>query len=458
MNRQLLLALQKRNTERLEVLQAKLNEEGLTQEELDAINAEIETISAELTDVAEALANMEEAEDQEDSEARSKDQGHEDESEDESKDDEDTENESSENNQGEARGNVTPEARAAAMTAIKKTLATKNAKSTKKREAEIRSAFANFVVGRITEAEARSLGIVVGQGNVMVPTFIRSEIISYAQEENLLRKYGTPHRTKGYEKYPVLVKKADAAATKTERTSNMPETDIEFDEILLDPTEFDALATVSQKLVLMSSDDIDVENIVIEELKKAYVRKETNYMFNGNDAGAENPGALAKKAVAYYEDETVDINAAGLTNKLYRQLVKMKGQVKTEVRKKAKWIVNSAAFTALEGLLDANGRPLLYETPDGMGYKLLGHMLDYTDAADGNDPSVPVFYFGDFKSFHIQDVLGAMQIKRLVEAFALQNKIGFQVYNLVDGQLIYSPLEPTMYRYEVGVEAPPPGP
>lgn len=38
-----------------------------------------------------------------------------------------------------------------------------------------------------------------------------------------------------------------------------------------------------------------IEQIVVDELKKAYVRKEINYMFNGDDAGNENPGALAKK-------------------------------------------------------------------------------------------------------------------------------------------------------------------
>ena len=439
MNRELLLALQRRNQERLAQLNTQLDNEELTQEELDAINAEIETLNKELDEAAKALADLDENDD----------------------DPEPTEpvdpSEPAEPRGGEPtdppKPKVSAEARAIASKAIKTALSTRNAMSTKKREAEMRSAFANFVVGNISEAEARSLGIVTGQGSVTVPETIASEIISYAQEENLLRKYGTTFRTKSYVKYPVLVKKAVANVTKTERTANMPETDIEFDEILLDPTEFDALATVTKKLIKLSG--VNIEQIVVDELKKAYVAKEINYMFNGNDVGNENPRALAKQAVAYYETEAVDIDAAGLTNKLYTQLVKMKGQLKTEVRKKAMWIVNAAAFTALEGLLDSNGRPLLYETPDGMGYKLLGHRLDYTDAADGTNPAVPVFYFGDFSTFYIQDVIGQMEIQRLVEQYAAQNKIGFQVYNLLDGGLIYSPLAPSVYRYEVGLEAPP---
>lgn len=118
------------------------------------------------------------------------------------------------------------------------------------------------------------------------------------------------------------------------------------------------------------------------------------------------------------------------------------------------WIVNGAALTALEGLLDANGRPLLYESPDGMGYKLLGHKLDFTDAANGADPTKPIFYFGDFKAFHIQEIKGGMELQKLVEKYAGTNKIGLQIYNLIDGQLIYSPFEPAVYRYEVGAVKP----
>jgi hypothetical protein len=68
--------------------------------------------------------------------------------------------------------------------------------------------------------------------------------------------------------------------------------------------------------------------------------------------------------------------------------------------------------------------------------------------------SIPVIYFGDFSSFHYQDVEGTTEVNRLVELYAASNLVGFQVYNIVDGQLIYSPLEPTMYKYEVkGAEA-----
>ena len=347
------------------------------------------------------------------------------------------------------------EQRAAIMGAIGEALATRSAHPTKRKENEIRSAFANFVIGKINEVEARALGIEAGNGSVTVPEVIASEVIAYAQEENLLRKYGTIHRTKGDVKFPVLVKKADAQGHKKERglDEHVQATGIEFDEILLNPSEFDALATVTKKLLKMTG--APVEKIVIDELKKAYVRKETEYMFNGNEKDNENAGALAKKAVGYYEKVAVNVDQEGWSQRLFAELVKLKNQPVTEVLRKSMWIVNRAALTLLESMVDTTGRPLLHvDATDGVTYKLLGHKLDFTDAADAADASTPVFYFGDFKAFHIQDVVGSMEIQKLTETYASTNRVGFQIYNLLDGQLIYSPFEPAVYRYEIGQAAP----
>ena len=59
------------------------------------------------------------------------------------------------------------------------------------KETEIRSVFANYIVGNIDEKEARALGLVTGNGSVTIPDFLSKEIITYAQEENFLRRLGT---------------------------------------------------------------------------------------------------------------------------------------------------------------------------------------------------------------------------------------------------------------------------
>lgn len=443
MDKQLLLALQKRNKARLVELRTKIEKNEVREDDLATVQTEIEELAEEAQAIADALADMDDTDTSTDDEESRAD-------EEDKKDEEDAKDE---DKKDEERA-LNPEQRSKAMGSIANALSTRNAKSSKMREKEIRSAFANFVVGNISEAEARSLGIEVGNGSVTVPEVIASEVITYAQEENLLRKYGSIHKTTGNVKYPVLVKKAKANVNKKERTAEITETDIEFDEILLDPAEFDALATVTKKLLKMSG--VNVEEIVVEELKKAYVEKEINYMFRGDDASNENPGALQKKAVPYYETEAIDVNAAGYSQKLYQQLVKLKGQPVTSVLKKSMWIINRAALTILEGMTDTTGRPLLHEAKDGVGYTLLGHKVDFTDAVNKTetDHTTPVFYFGDFSAFHIQDVVGSLEMQKLIEKFSGTNKVGFQIYNLLDGQLIYSPFEPAVYRYEVALAKP----
>lgn len=442
MNKKLLKALQKRLKGRLTELRSQLEAGDIAEDAIDGVTAEIDELSNELTETEQALADLEEDPGNEEPENRSTDEDEEEEDEEEDENKKDPEN----------RTGIVSQSAQTAINAIGNALSTRNAKSTKKREAEIRSAFANFVVGNISESEARSLGIEAGNGSVTVPQVISKEVITYAQEANLLRKYGTYVPTDADIKYPVLVKKAAANVNKKERTADITETDIEFDSIDLDPAEFDALATITKKLLKRTG--VNIEQIVIDELKKAYVRKEINYMFNGDDVGNENPGALAKKAVAYYESTAVSLDTDGWSQRLYAQLVKMKGQPVTEVLKKSMWMVNRAALTVLEGMTDTTGRPLLYEAPNGAGYKLLGHPLDFTDAVDGEDSTKPVFYFGDFSAFYIQEIKGGMELQKLIEKFSGTNKIGFQIYNLIDGQLIYSPFEPAVYRYEVGATKP----
>ena len=434
---------------RLAELRNKLQNNEVREEELEVIESEVNELTEELQEVENQLANLDDDVEGDEGEERSDENGtEEDDNEGKKEDDDDDEEEDDDENRGKG---IDPEKRAAILSVIGKGLSTRGHKSTKNKEKEIRKAFANFVIGRISEAEARALGIEAGNGGVVVPEVIASEVITYAQEENLLRKYGTVKRTKGNVKYPVLVKKANANVNKKERASDnpIPETEIEFDEVYLDPAEFDALATVTKKLLNMTG--VDVEEIVIEELKKAYVRKETNYMFNGNDPGNENPGALAKKAVTFTPSKPVDLTKG---QSLYDALVEMKNTPVTEVMKKGRWILNRAALTAIETMKTDDGLPLLRpmtQAEGGIGYSLVGYPVDWTDAADGDNPDNPVFYFGDFKAFHIQDVIGSMEIQKLVEKYADTNRVGFRIYNLLDGQLIYSPFEPAVYRFEIDV-------
>lgn len=443
MNKKLLIALQKRNKARLTELRTQVENPETRAEDLTTIQEEINQINDELKDVADQLAELEDGDSGDGSDNSGNDDTQDDENRDGGDDGDGQDNPGNEDRSG------TSEQRSAALAsiAVGSSLSTRNAKSTKVREKEIRSAFANYIVGNIDETEARSLGLVSGNGSVTVPDFLSKEIITYAQEENFLRRLGTRVTTKENIKYPVLVKKAEAQGHKAERTSDMPETDIEFDEIELSPTEFDALATVTKKLLARTG--LPIEQIVMDELKKAYTRKEIQYMTHGDETDNENDGALSKKAAVFAPTVPVDLTSG---QSLYDALIEMKNTPLKEIRKKGRWILNTAALTAIEKMKTNDGFPLLrpLDAPvDGCNYKLLGYLVEEEDAIDGTDPSVPVFYFGDFSKFYIQDVIGSLEVQKLVELFSRTNRIGFRIWNVLDAQLIYSPFEVPIYKYEI---------
>lgn len=306
-----------------------------------------------------------------------------------------------------------------------------------------RSAFLRYLAGRINQSQARSFGVGFNNGKVLVPEELNKEIISYLQEENPLRKFATVHSTKGTQGFPVQVKQAEANTVTSERDENnlIPFTDIEFDDVYLNPIEFDAIIKVTKKLTHMS--DFDIEAIVLEELKKAYLRKETFWYFS-NPA---NEGALAKKSVAF----------TGKGDNDYLKLVQLKNALPTSMRSNARWMINRAAQTLLESMLDNTGNPILKDSGNSdFDFKLFTYPVEVTDYADKYDetgkqfdPTVPVIYFGNFSYFHIQDVIGSMEIEKLTELFARENKIGFKIYHLNDGQLIYGPFETPVYNLDL---------
>ncbi|EJB8834726.1 phage major capsid protein [Listeria monocytogenes] len=436
MNKKLLKKMKEQREKRLEELKGKVTNGEIRAADLDAVNAEIDTIIEELQGIKDELGNDEDSSDEEDEEPAEEEKSSE-EDDDEARDDDNTD---------EERGaSLNPEQRDAIMGSISKGLNVR-AKSTKKQlENQIRSAFANFIVGNINETQARSLGIEVGNGSVTVPDFLAREVITYSQEENFLRRLGTSVSTNENVKYPILVKKATAQGHKKERTGSdlIPETDVEFDEIELEPTEFDALATVTKKLLKRTG--LPVEKIVMDELKKAYTRKETQYMVHGDEVGNINTGALAKKAVTFTPDPA--------ETRLYDKLVSLKNTPLKTVRKKSRWVINTAALSLIEKMKTDDGLPLLNpltQAQDGCNYKLLGHLVEEEDeiTVEGKE-DVPVFYFGDFSTFYVQDVNGSLELEVLRELFTNSNRVGFKLYSLLDAQLIYSPFEPSIFKFEV---------
>lgn len=416
---------------KLKELQAKASAEGTTRSELSDIETQVEEVTTELEEIADAIAELPE-EDATELGDVVEDLG--------AATDEVVE-EIIQAEEVVEEEKADEQSRSRVLDIIGKGLSSRSEE--KMKSVSKRSAFLRFLAGRINQNQARSLGIGFNNGKVLVPEELSKEIITYLQEENPLRKFAKVHPTKGTQGFPVQVKKAAANIVTSERDENklIPFTDIEFDDVFLNPIEFDAIIKVTKKLTHMS--DFDIEAIVIEELRKAYLEKETFWYFSSPD----NPGSLAKKAVLF--------KATGDND--YLKLVQLKNALPTAMRKVARWMINRAGQTHLESILDKNGNPILKESGnEDFQFTLFGYPVEVTDYSDKYDdttkkfdPTVPVIYFGSFDYFHIQDVLGSLEIEKLAELFARENKIGFKIYHINDGQLVYGPFETPVYQLEL---------
>ncbi|MEC1338060.1 phage major capsid protein [Bacillus velezensis] len=408
---------------RMKEIRADLEGDQTEASAVEQLQQEVDALTKELADIKAALEeDEEETEDESEPPAGEGGEGR-------------TADDNGDAGTGENRSGLEPEKRNAIINNIMKSLSSES--RTKAKQGEQRKAFANLLVGRISESEARAMGVETTNGKVLIPESLSKEIITYAQEENLLRKYGTRVQTEGQQGYPILVKKAKAQRVKKERTGDnpIPQTDIDFDEVFLSPSETDALVLVTKKLLAMS--DMPVEQTVIEELKKAYVENEADYFFNST----ENPGSLLQKAVPFTPAQM----------EVYDKLVRLKNTVPTTKLKASRWIMNRAALTAVETIKDKNGQPLLREAyiEGAFGYRILGYPVDVTDYVDGGTPDVPRLYFGDFSSFRIQDVINSMEVSKLLEKYSDTNQVGFKIWHLNDGQLVYGPYEPTVFKLEL---------
>lgn len=431
MNKKYLLKRQKDLKARLKDLEARAKEENVTRDALSDIEEQVEEVTAELQEIDEAIAELPEEDVTELGDVV----------EDLGAAADDVVEEVEPDPVDEDGGEVDEQSRSRVLGIIGRGLSSRGEEAVKKLTK--RSAFLRYLAGRIDGPQARSFGVAFNNGKVLVPEELNKEIISYLQEENPLRRLATVHSTKGTQGFPVQVKKAEANEVTTERDESnlIPFTDIEFDDVYLEPIEFDAIIKVTKKLTHMS--DFDIEAIVIEELKKAYLRKETFWYFSN----PTNTGCLAKKAVAFTSTATNP----------YLKLVQLKNNLPTAMRSNARWMINRAAQTELESMLDTTGNPILKDSGnDDFDFKLFTYPVEVTDYADKYDetgklfdPSVPMIYFGNFSFFHIQDVIGSMEIEKLTELFSRENKIGFKIYHINDGQLIYGPFETPVYSLDI---------
>lgn len=125
----------------------------------------------------------------------------------------------------------------------------------------------------------------------------------------------------------------------------------------------------------------------------------------------------------------------------YANLVAVKHSIDPAYRTNAKWYFNDALLATLEGIVDGNGRPLLFQSTDSItgsvNMSLLGHPVVIDQAfASYTDASSNVFgVFGDLREGYI--IRRVKDIQVIVNPYSRANEgqVEFTVWARADGAI-----------------------
>lgn len=142
---------------------------------------------------------------------------------------------------------------------------------------------------------------------------------------------------------------------------------------------------------------------------------------------------------------TLGTTAASPTALTFNELIDLQFSVNSAYRKNGRWMFNDVTLKTLTKLKDSDGR-YIWNPDITAGVQTLLFGKPYTindDIATASAGTKPIL-FGDFKKYHIRDVVG-FTLLRLNELFAANLQVGFVGFLRTDGKLIDAGTHPVKH-------------
>ncbi|HCT64231.1 MAG TPA: phage major capsid protein [Lachnospiraceae bacterium] len=256
-------------------------------------------------------------------------------------------------------------------------------------------------------------------GGYLVPAEYDHRLIDVLEEENIMRKLGTPITTSGEHKINIAATKP--AAAWIEEGGALQFSDATFSQILLDAHKLHVAIKVTEELLYDNA--FNLENYILAQFGKALANAEEDAFLNGDGVGkplglfdATGGGTVASTL-------TAAIKADDMMNLIYA--------LKRPYRKSAAFIINDQNLATIRKLKDNNGAYIWQPSYQvGEPDRLLGYAV-HTSAYAPLD----AIAFGDYSYYNIGD-RGSRSFSELRELFAGNGMIGYLAKERVDGKLI----------------------
>jgi len=287
--------------------------------------------------------------------------------------------------------------------------------------------FRNYLLN----GEKRDISVGSGGGALSPQEFV-AEIIKGVENDSPL--YGLVRKFPLSEAKSLGAPYEAADASDAAWTAEVPSSDISADATLayslreLSPNTLVKLIKISDKLVKVSA--LPIEQIVKEKITEKLVAAFENGITVGTGSG-QPLGVFTASANGVPTSR--DVTTAGATLAA-DDLIKTKMSLKPAYRRKARWVMSTDILTDCLLLKDKNDQYLWRPgLRDGDPDTLLGlPVIESAYAPSTKTSGSYIAVLGDF-SYYWWAYVDGIEIKNLVELFALKNQLGFKGTAYADG-------------------------
>lgn len=283
------------------------------------------------------------------------------------------------------------------------------------RAAAEEQAFADYVLGRVSELRAGEQNMTMANNGAIIPTSIADRIIKAVKDRCPILAGATVYNVKGTLKVPVWGK-----ANTTHDIAVGYQT--EFTEITADSGKFTsvdlggylagALTLIGQSVE--NNGAFSVVNFIVEQMAEEIAVWIEGQLLAGTGSSAAQ-GAL---------NTTTGLTAAGAAAITADELIELQSKIKQAHQGNACWTMHPDTFTAIKKLKDGNNRYLLQDDVTGaFPYRLLGKPVYLSDNMPAMAAGAKAVLYGDYSGLSV-NFRENISIQVLREKYATQHAIG----------------------------------
>ncbi len=283
------------------------------------------------------------------------------------------------------------------------------------RAAEEEQAFADYVLGRVSEMRAGEQNMTMGNNGAIIPTTIANRIIKAVRDRCPILAGATIYNVKGTLKVPVWGK----ANTTHDITVGYQ---AEFTELTADSGKFTSVdlgGYLAGALTLIgrsveNNGAFDVVTFIVNQMAEEIAVWIEGQLLNGTGSNAAQ-GALATGTT---------MTAAAAAAITADELIELQSKIKQAYQARACWTMHPDTFVAIKKLKDGNSRYLLQDDVTGeFPYRLLGKPVYLSDNMPKLAAGAKAVLYGDYSGLSV-NIRENISIQVLREKYATQHAIG----------------------------------